>query len=224
MFSNISQIYDRIVLGKPKLVLVLLFLIFAFFASFLQKFQLDASSDSLLLESDEDLRIFREVSERYETRDFLFVTFTPHKDLFSEEVLDQIKLLRDELSGLPRVGSVISILDVPLVKIIGGKLSDVAKNFRTLEDKSVDRAKAKEELQQSPIFQELIMSADAGTTALMLNLKINEEFSRLLKEKIACLLKEINPVCLLRKRLVLNRRLQNTTKSRQLWMLKTTVI
>lgn len=189
MFSNISQIYDRIVLGKPKLVLVLLFLIFAFFASFLQKFQLDASSDSLLLESDEDLRIFREVSERYETRDFLFVTFTPHKDLFSEEVLDQIKLLRDELSGLPRVESVISILDVPLVKIIGGKLSDVAKNFRTLEDKSVDRAKAKEELQQSPIFQELIMSADAGTTALMLNLKINEEFSRLLKEKNRLLIK-----------------------------------
>ncbi len=189
MSNSISSVYDSVVLSRPRMVLTCLFVIFLFFGFFVKDFKLDASSDSLLLESDEDLRIFREVSERYGTRDFLFVTFTPHDDLFSEPVLDQIKLLRDELAALERVESVVSILDVPLVKIVGGKLSDVAKNFRTLEDKSVDRDKARAELLESPIFRNLIMSSDAETTALMLNLKINKDFSELLKQKNNMLIK-----------------------------------
>ncbi|MBT7952463.1 MAG: hypothetical protein HN764_12615, partial [Gammaproteobacteria bacterium] len=72
MLTRISSCYDSLVLGKPKLVLALLFIIFVFFAYFVKDFKLDASSDSLMLENDEDLRIFREVSERYKTRELLF--------------------------------------------------------------------------------------------------------------------------------------------------------
>ncbi|NKB38946.1 MAG: MMPL family transporter [Gammaproteobacteria bacterium] len=184
-----TNLYEQFILKRPRLVLALLGLVFVFFASFTGNFKLDASSDSLLLESDEDLRIFREVSERYEARDLLLVTYTPKEDLFSETSLSQLKLLRDELKMLSRVESVITILDVPLVKIVGGKLSDVAKNFRTLEDPSVDRDKAKAELLASPLFSDALISADAGTTMLALSLKTNEEFSRLSKLKNKILIK-----------------------------------
>ncbi|MBT7952148.1 MAG: MMPL family transporter, partial [Gammaproteobacteria bacterium] len=72
---------------------------------------------------------------------------------------------------------------------IGGKLSEVAKNFRTLEDPTVDRAKAKAELLESPVFKNTILSADASTTMLALSLKINKDFSRLLKKKNGLLIK-----------------------------------
>ncbi len=189
MLTSLSSSYDNLVLGKPKMVLGLLLIIFLFFAYFVKDFKLDASSDSLMLENDEDLRIFREVSERYETRDLLFVTFTPNDDLFSDAALAHIKSLRDELAQLSRVESALTILDVLLVKIIGGKLSDVAKNFRTLEDPTVDRAKAKAELLESPVFKDTIISADAGTTMLALSLKLNEDYSRLLKKKNSLLIK-----------------------------------
>jgi uncharacterized protein len=189
MFTSISSGYDKLVLGKPKVVLALLFIIFVFFSYFVKDFKLDASSDSLMLENDEDLRIFREVSERYKTRDLLFVTFTPNDDLFSDAALAHIKSLRDELAQLSKVESALTILDVPLVKIIGGKLSDVAKNFRTLEDPTVDRVKAKAELLESPVFKDTIISADAGTTMLVLSLKTDADFSRLLKNKNSLLIK-----------------------------------
>ena len=64
MFNRLSNYYDNVVLGKPRLVLALLLFIFVFFSFFVKDFKLDASSDSLMLENDEDLRIFREVSER----------------------------------------------------------------------------------------------------------------------------------------------------------------
>lgn len=189
MTAMIGNVYEKLVLDHPRAFLLLLSVIFVSFAFFIKDFTLDASSDSLLLESDEDLRIFREVSERYATREFMFVTFTPDEDLFSEAVLEQIRQLRDELADLERVESVVSIIDVPLVKVVGGKLSEVAKNFRTLEDKTVDREKARDELLSSPVYSDLIISSDASTTALVLNLALNEKYAELQRQKNRLLIK-----------------------------------
>jgi predicted RND superfamily exporter protein len=161
-----------------------------FFAWHARDFKLDASADSLLLEDDEDLRIFRDLGERYETREFLFVTFTPTADLFSESSLQQIGKLRDDLKQLPLTESVISILDVPLVKQMEGTLSDIASNYRTLESDDVDMVRARDELLNSPIFSQMVISLDGLTTALQINLKDNSEYSDLQKRKNRLLYKK----------------------------------
>ena len=190
MINRISSLYDRIVLGQPIAMLVFLSCIFIFFAWHARDFKLDASADSLLLEDDEDLRIFRDLGDRYKTREFLFVTFTPTEDLFSESSLLQIRKLRDDLKQLPLTESVISIIDVPLVKQVGGTLSDVASNYRTLESEDVDVNRAKDELLNSPIFSQLVISQDGLTTALQINLKDNPEYSDLQKRKNRLLYKK----------------------------------
>ena len=190
MTRQLSELYNKVILDNPKSVIAVLLFVFIFFAWSAQGFKLDASADALLLENDEDLRVFREMNERYESLEFLFVTFTPSEDLFADESLEHIKALRDELAGLSRVDSVLSLVDVPLVKIIGGKLSEVVKNYRTLQDSDVDRQKARDELLQSPIFKELIISLDGKTTALQVNLKPQPEFNRLLKKRNRLLAKK----------------------------------
>lgn len=82
MFAQPQKIYDRLVLGKPVVVLVLLLAVLAYFGFHARDFKLDASADSLLLEGDQDLRAFRDVASKYQIRAFLFVTFTPSGDLF----------------------------------------------------------------------------------------------------------------------------------------------
>lgn len=190
MLNRFADNYNALVLGSPRIVLALLALLFVFFAYHTKDFKLDASADSLLLENDKDLRVFREVNDRYETKEFLFVTFTPDEDLFSDVSLQHIKDLREELRQLERVDSIVSLLDVPLLKIIGGKLSEVVKNYRTLEDDSIDRQRAKQELIGSPIFSELVISKDGQTTALLVNMKINHEYLTLQKKKNRLLLKK----------------------------------
>lgn len=191
MINHISALYDRIVLGHPVAMLVLLSCILTFFAWHAKDFKLDASADSLLLEDDEDLRIFRELIDRYRTKEFLFVTFTPSDDLFSQTSLHQIGKLRDELKQLPLVESVISVLDVPLVKQVEGTLSDVASNYRTLESEDVDLVRAKDEILNSPIFSQMVISLDGQTTALQINLRDNPEYSDLQKRKNLLLYKKI---------------------------------
>ena len=191
MFVNqITDIYDRYILGRPGLALLALLAVFAFFAWHSRDFKLDASTDTLILESDKDLRILREVNKRYETQEFLVVTFTPDADLFSVSSLETILQLREDLKQIPGVASVFSLVDAPLVKIIGGKLSEVARNYRTLEDPSVDRDRAREELLASPIFLDLLISQDARTTALQVNLKNKVIYTDAQKRKNELLIKQ----------------------------------
>ena len=189
MINRLADSYNRYILGRPGTVLLVLLAVFVFFAWCARDFRLDASADSLILESDEDLRIFREVNKRYETREFLFVVFTPKADLFSDTSLQTIDRVQRDLGRAPGVEAVFSLLDAPLVKMIDGGLMELGDNYRTLADPDTDRELARQELLSSPVFQELIISADGRTTALVVNLKRKDEYFDLQSERTRLLIK-----------------------------------
>ena len=95
MASRTAQAYDTLVLHNPKSVLVVLFSILVFFGYHAKDFELDASADSLLLEDDADLKVLRKIHERYPSSELLVVTYTPDKDLFSDQALESLKQLRE---------------------------------------------------------------------------------------------------------------------------------
>lgn len=153
--------------------------ILAGFAYQASNFKLDASADSLLLDDDKDLKLFRELAKRYEAREFLFVTFNPEAGLFTQQSIDTIQQLRNELLELELVESIISMIDVPLVRQTEGSLTEVAENVKTIEEGNVDLEKARQELTTSPIYKELIISEDGKTTALQVNLIDDPDFRKL---------------------------------------------
>ena len=177
--GGLFRAYQRFFLTRPRVTLALLFALLAFFAYHAKDFELDASADSLLLEDDEDLHLLRQLDARYETRSFLIVTFNPYADLFSDEVLSHLGRLRDELRSLEDVDSAMSILDAPLVKSSDVSLQEMADDVPTLESPTIDRERALEELTESPIYRDLILSRDAQTTAVAVFLKRDEELSAL---------------------------------------------
>lgn len=175
--------YNRAVLHRPWVVLILLTGLLVFFSYHARDFQLDASADALLLENDKDLIEFRQISERYQTREFLFLTFTPKGDLFSAESLARVADLKKDLAKLSDVDAVITLLDVPLVKNVEGSLSDLLDNVRTLSQPNVDKVRAREELLTSPLYKDLIISSDANTTALRIDLRPTPEFTALREQR-----------------------------------------
>ncbi len=187
LFGSIQRIYDALVLRHPGFTLLLLASVFAVFAWNLPNFRLDASADSLLLENDRDLRLFRQLGARYGTREFLFIAFTPEADLFAPESLRVIRKLRDSIAQLPSVESIVSMLDVPLTQQVEGGISAIAENIRTLEDPDVDLSRARQELLESPIYSELVISADGRSTGMQINLVDSPRFRKLLTERDALL-------------------------------------
>lgn len=183
MTSRISEFYDALVLHNPKRVLWVLLAVLVFFGIHTTNFKLDASADSLLLEDDADLKLFREINRRYPSHDLLVVTYTPNKDMFSDETLESLKKLRTDLGKVSSVDSVFTLLDVPLFQSSDLPLAELINDIPNLEKADVDRVKAKSELLNSPIFRDLIISEDGKTTALLLSLVEEKRYNKLLQSR-----------------------------------------
>ncbi len=183
MTSRTALAYDTLVLHNPKLVLSVLLSILVFFGYHTKDFKLDASADTLLLEDDADLNAFRKIRERYPSNDLLVVTYTSDKDLFSDQALEPLKQLRGELKKVTSVDTVFTLLDAPLFNSSDVPIQTSGSDIPSLEKPGIDRAKAKDELVNSPIYRDLIVSADGRTAALLLGLVENEQYNRLLKSR-----------------------------------------
>ncbi|MCW8935003.1 MAG: MMPL family transporter [Gammaproteobacteria bacterium] len=180
MLSALTQLYDHLILKRPVYPVLVCVLITLLFASYIPDFKLDASADSLVLENDKALKFYRSIKARYGSDDFLIITYTPEKDLFSEPVLNDIRKLRDDIKKLPRIDSVVSILDVPLTQSPPVSLAELSKEIRTLETPGIDIQLARSELLTSPLYSNMLISLDAGTTAIQVNFKRDETYHKLL--------------------------------------------
>jgi predicted RND superfamily exporter protein len=183
MTSVIAQAYDSAVLRHPKTVLAVLLAVLVFFGYYTKDFKLDASADSLLLEDDTDFLTLQKIQARYPSASLLIVTYTPDKDLFSDSSLEALKQLRGELQEVASVNTVFTILDAPLLKSSDQSFTEMIDDIPSLEKSGIDPSRAKEELVNSPIYRELIISADGETTALLLSLVEDQKHNDLQKSR-----------------------------------------
>jgi hypothetical protein len=185
MLGKLTDLYYRLTLDHSRWVLFGIAVFIALAAFYAQGFKLDASSDSLTLENDAALRYYRGVSARYGSDDYLVVTYSPRADLMSDAVLDDIGKLRDQLTALKDVASVTTLLDVPLLDSPRMSLSEIQQHERTLETPGTDRELARKELTHSPLYKNLVVSADGRTTAMRVTLRRDEKYRSLLAQREA---------------------------------------
>ena len=179
----LSYIYKKIVIDFSKLTLLLLsvIIIFSFFQA--RNFNLDASSDALLLEGDKDLNYLREVNERYGTKDFLVLTYTPVSSFEKKETILNLQLLKSKIEQLSWVDSVITVIDVPLLKSTDEGLMERLKNYKTLAYPEIDRKRGFEEILNSPIYKDYVISKDGKTSGIVVYLKEDERLREFIKVK-----------------------------------------
>ena len=152
--------------------------------SFSTNFKLDASADSLILENDKDLLTYRNTVEKYSTKEFIVMTYSPRQGkIFDKKNLLLIKNLKEKLLSVKNISSVISVIDVPLVESSEVPLIEMANNVPTIFSNGIDIIKAENEILTSPIYKDLIISSDGETTAIQINLKKNDDLIFLNNQK-----------------------------------------
>lgn len=181
----VRKLYDRFVLKFPLNVFLCLTAIIAGLAIQAQKLEIDASSETLMVENDPDLEYSRLVNKRFGAQDFLFITYAPKKDLLSDHTLSVIKKVKEELEVLPFVDSVYCILNVPLLQSPPQPLSELLKSVPTLESGRVEKELARNEFLNSPIYQKMLVSPDSKTTAFQVNLKDDTQYMQFLERRKA---------------------------------------
>jgi predicted RND superfamily exporter protein len=176
----VTRFYDRVVLEYPKIVILGILTVVCFLGYKAADFRLDASTETLIIETDEDLQYSRLIKSRYGGYDYLLMTYTPKTDLFSNESLKKLAQLRDDLKQTKRVTSVVSILDAPLLESPPVPVKELTTSLQTLESPTVDRKLARIEFKESPLYQNLLVSPDLKTTGLQVNFPIDEVYKDLL--------------------------------------------
>jgi len=178
-----GKIYKTLIIDFSKTSIILVCCVLSFFLYHSKDFQLDASSDSLLLESDKDLKYLREVSERYGSKDFLVLTYTPVLSFTDEETIINLQFLKSKIDKLGWVDSVITVVDVPLFKNSDEPLMERLKNYKTLSYPEVDKEKGFEEILNSPIYRDYVISKDGKTSGVVVYLKKDKKLNELIKTK-----------------------------------------
>ena len=179
----LSYIYKKIVIDFSKITLLFLIILIGFSIYHAKNFNLDASSDALLLEGDPDLKYLREVNETYGSKDFLVLTYTPVSSFAEKETILNLQLLKSKIERLTWVDSVITIIDVPLLKSTDENLMERLKNYKTLAYPEIDRKRGFEEIINSPIYRNYVISEDGKTSGIVVYLKKDERLAEFIKIK-----------------------------------------
>jgi uncharacterized protein len=179
----LSYIYKKIVIDFSKITLFFLFILIGFSFYHAKNFNLDASSDALLLEGDKDLKYLREVNETYGSKDFLVLTYAPVLSFTEKETILNLQLLKSKIEKLTWVDSVITVIDVPLLKSTNEGLMERLRNYKTLAYPEIDRKKGFEEIINSPIYKNYVISEDGKTSGIVVYLKKDERLAEYIKVK-----------------------------------------
>ncbi len=171
----ISKIYQNFILSKPKFVLILLIITAIFFGYKSKDFRLDASSETLLIEGDPDLKYLKEINEKFGAKEFLVLTLTPKENITSENTINNILSLKYKIQSLDWVHNTVTILDIPLLDSSDEPLMDRIKNYRTLKDENIDKQRGFQEILNSPVFRNFVISEDSKTTGIIVNIKQREK-------------------------------------------------
>lgn len=177
----------KLIVAFPKAVLAISLAICLGIGVFSYKLEIDASTQTLLLENDKDLAIWREITKRYESKNFLVIAYTPNSSLLSKQSLNKIEAISKELESLERVDSVFSILKAPLLTNNPNlSISELIDDVPNLSKSGIDMSAAKDELLNSPLYKSSLTSSDFKTTSILVNLKDDEIYTKFL-EQIAAL-------------------------------------
>jgi len=183
----LAQLYQNGVLKNPKTIFILLIITILTFGYHSKDFRLDASSETLLIDGDPDLAYLQEVTERYGSKDFLVLTYTPNEGMVADNSINNLLSLKYKIQSLDWVHSVITLLDIPLLDNSDAPLQERLESFKTLKDEDVDKDRGFKEILNSPVFRNFVISENGNTSGIIVNIKENKKpknINNLSKEEI----------------------------------------
>ena len=171
----LAQMYQNLVLKKPKAIFVLLIISILSFGYYSKDFRLDASSETLLIDGDPDLAYLQEITKRYGSKEFLVLTYTPNEGMVADSSINNLLSIKYKIQSLDWVHSVITLLDIPLLNNSDAPLQERLESFKTLKDEEVDRERGFREILNSPVFRNFVISEDGKTSGIIVNIKQNKK-------------------------------------------------
>ena len=182
------KFFFQSIIANKNLALFVLVTLSVILFSWIDKFRFDASSETLVLEDDLSYELYEEINDRFSSSEFLVVALID-QNIFSHQGLINLRKLEAKLEDVINVSNVISILDAPLFEQPKLSLVKSATNDKYLLVDDLNLISAKQELIESPLFNQLIINNLGTAVAMQINLDDAEDYDITVKQ-IRDILKE----------------------------------
>ena len=178
MFKKLVSNYFNSIKGRKFFYSAIILL--AIFCSSLgiNNFRFDASSETLILDNDVDYQIYEQTNDDFGSSDFLILAIQSSNEIFTLDNLQNLQNLRDKIQVIEGVDSVVSVFDAPILEQPKLSLIKSASNDKYLLEDELNLPLAKQELIDSPIFSELVISKDGKTLAFQINLDGKDNYDQ----------------------------------------------
>ena len=159
-----------------KFILSIFFILSLFFASFyIKDFRIDASSDSLVSQGDEDFKYFSYYQDLFPTKNSLVLAIKSNNKI-DKSLLTEIEKISKKLSELPEVYSVFNINKAPILLLNKTNLLDLANdNYETIIDTNLAIKDVLNEFAKSPIYSDQIINKNKNITSIVIFLNENNK-------------------------------------------------
>ena len=121
----------------------------------------------------------KEINERYGAKEFLVLTYSPKEPITSQSTINNLLSLKYKIQSLNWVHNVVTILDIPLLNNSEAPLQERLQNFVTLKDENVNKDRGFNEIINSPVFRNFVISEDGTTTGIIVYLKKDNRLQNL---------------------------------------------
>ncbi|WP_412971583.1 efflux RND transporter permease subunit [Glaciecola sp. MF2-115] len=164
----------------PLLTVITVLLLTLCLAWFVQYFKIDASAETLLTK-DNKLYIQSQIlNQRFSPNEFILLAYEPKQhDVFSEASYKDIQSLSEKLKTLPRVRSVMHILNVPLLSQMNQLDPNLDPKEWTWQTKQYDDQTMRKIFDQHPIFTDLLVNQKMSATSIQIVFKSDAQLSRI---------------------------------------------
>jgi len=167
---------------KKKYLFVISILVLIFFAFHSRNFRIDASSDTLVAQNDEDFKFFNSYNDIFPSRNFLVLAIKSDKEI-DDKYIKVIEILSKELVKLQEIDSVFSINHAPILFLNKTSIPDLSnQKIETILNTNYELKEIINEFSSSSIFKDQIINSNKNISSIIIYLKKNEEFFKLKNE------------------------------------------
>ena len=158
---------------KKKYLLVISILVLIFFTFHSRNFRIDASSDTLVAQNDEDFKFFNSYNDIFPSRNFLVLAIKSDKEI-DDKYIKVIETLSEELVKLQEIESVFSINQAPILFLNKTSLLDLSnQKIETILNTNFELKEIINEFSSSSILKDQIINSNKNISSIIIYLEKN---------------------------------------------------
>ncbi len=160
--------------NKFKIIFSLIAVFFLFIFSFYSKdFRIDASSDTLVAQTDKDFLYFNYYNTIFPSKNYLILAIKSNH-IIDDKLINHINDLSDKIIKLKGVDNIFNINKAPILFLNNSSLTDLSsQNIETINNSNFELNEVLEEFSINPIYKNQIININKNITSIIIYLTKN---------------------------------------------------